>query len=156
MVLIAGMAHGLNASAVNKGYMVFLLPVSEAFGIGRVGGSIVFSLARAGDGPFGAVAGWLIDRFGPKPIFLIGSTMVGVGFLLLSQSENIFVFSVIYLVLITIGSVLAFSNATSASPCCADIRTFIIFHCSSSSCSDICSLKVFINIPRYLFLYSAH
>ena len=114
MVLIAGMAHGLNASAVNKGYMVFLLPVSDAFGIGRVGGSIVFSMARAGDGPIGAVAGWLIDRFGPRPIFFVGSTMTGVGFLLLSRSENIFVFSVIYLVLITVGSVLAFSNATSA------------------------------------------
>ena len=114
MVLLAGIGHGLNASAVNKGYMVFLLPVSEAFGIGRIGGSIVFSLARAGEGPFGAVAGLLIDRFGPKPIFFVGSTMVGVGFLLLGQSENIFAFSVIYLALITVGSVLAFSNATSA------------------------------------------
>ena len=47
MVVLAGMAHGLNAAAVNKGYMVFLLPVSDAFGIGRVGGSNVFSLARA-------------------------------------------------------------------------------------------------------------
>ena len=58
MVVLAGMAHGLNSTAVNKGYMVFLLPVSDAFGIGRIGGSIVFSLARAGEGPFGAVAGW--------------------------------------------------------------------------------------------------
>jgi len=114
MVVLAGMAHGLNSTAVNKGYMVFLLPVSDAFGIGRIGGSIVFSLARAGEGPFGAVAGWLIDRFGPKPIFFVGSTMVGVGFLLLGQSVNIFTFSVIYLTLITVGSVLAFSNATSA------------------------------------------
>ena len=40
--------------------------------------------------------------------------MVGIGFLLLGQSENIFTFSVIYLALITVGSVLAFSNATSA------------------------------------------
>ena len=31
MVVLAGMAHGLNAAAVNKGYMVFLLPVSDAF-----------------------------------------------------------------------------------------------------------------------------
>ena len=114
MVVLAGMAHGLNAAAVNKGYMVFLLPVTDAFGIGRIGGSIVFSLARAGDGPFGAVAGWLIDRFGPKPIFFVGSTMVGIGFLLLGQSENIYTFSVIYIALITVGSVLAFSNATSA------------------------------------------
>ncbi len=55
MVVLAGMAHGLNSTAVNKGYMVFLLPVSDAFGIGRIGGSIVFSWPeqeRAPSGPW--------------------------------------------------------------------------------------------------------
>ena len=114
MVVLAGISSGLSASAANKGYMVFVLPVSEAFGISRTTVSIVFSIARAGNGPMAAASGWLIDKYGPKPIFFIGSTMTGVGFLLLGRSNNILTFSIVYLALITVGSALAFSNATFA------------------------------------------
>ena len=114
MVGLAGITHSINASAFNKGYAVFLLPVIEGLGASRTAVSLVFSLSRSEGGPISPIAGWFIDRFGPKPIFLIGALLSGCGFLLLSQTQNIWTFGLVYLGLITLGSDLAFSNALSA------------------------------------------
>jgi len=114
MVGLAGIAHSINASAFNKGYVVFLLPVAEGLGVSRTAISMVFALSRSEGGPVGPLAGWVIDRFGPKPIFFVGALLSGIGFLLLSRTQNIWTFGLVYLALITVGSDLAFSNSLSA------------------------------------------
>jgi OFA family oxalate/formate antiporter-like MFS transporter len=113
-VSLAGFMHSLNSSAYNKGFVVFLLPVSEGLGVSRAATSLVFSLSRSEGGPVGPIAGWLIDRFGPKPVLFIGIILSGTGFLLLSQAHNIWTFGLVYLAMITVGSDLAFSNSLSA------------------------------------------
>ena len=114
MVSLAGVLHSINSSAYNKGYVVFLLPVSEGLGVSRAAISLVFSLSRSEGGPVSPVAGWVIDRFGPKPVLLIGAALSGIGFLLLARTENIWTFGLVYLGMITLGSDLAFSNSLSA------------------------------------------
>ena len=114
MVAIGGFVHSLNASAFNKGYTVFILPVSESLGVSRATISLVFSLSRSEGGPLSPIAGWLIDRFGPKPLLIFGTAMTGTGFLLLSQTNSILTFGLVYLAVITIGSDLAFSDSLSA------------------------------------------
>jgi MFS family permease len=106
--------HSLNSSAYNKGFVVFLLPVSEGLGVSRAAISLVFSLSRSEGGPIGPITGWLIDRFGPKPVLYIGIALSGIGFLLLSQTNNIWTFGLVYLAMITLGSDMAFSNSLSA------------------------------------------
>ena len=114
MVSLSGFVHSLNASAFTKGYTVFLLPVSEGLGVSRASISLIFSLSRSEGGPIGPIAGWLVDRFGPKPILMLGTAMTGTGFILLSQTNNILTFGLVYLAVITIGSDLAFSNSLQA------------------------------------------
>ena len=114
MVALAGFVHSINSSAYNKGYVIFLLPVAQGLGVSLASISVVFSLARSEGGPVSPVGGWLIDRFGPKPVLFVGTVMSGVGFLLLSRTQNIWTFGLVYLALITLGSDLAFSNALSA------------------------------------------
>jgi MFS family permease len=114
IVSLAGFLHSINSSAFNKGYVVFLIPVSEGLGVSRAAISLVFSMSRSEGGPVGPVAGWLIDRFGPRPVLFIGAMLSGTGFLLLSQTDNIWTFGLVYLAMITLGSDLAFSNALSA------------------------------------------
>ena len=111
---LAGFMHSVNASAYNKGFVFFLLPVSEGLGVSRATISVIFSLSRSEGGPVGPIAGWVIDRFGPKPVLFIGTILSGSGFILLSQTNNIWTFGVVYLGMITLGSDLAFSNSLSA------------------------------------------
>ena len=114
MVGLAGIAHSINASAYNKGFAVFLLPVARGLNVPLAHITWVFALSRSEGGPVSPIAGWLIDRIGPKPIFFVGALLSGTGFLLLSRTQNIWSFGLVYLALITLGSDLAFSNSLSA------------------------------------------
>ena len=113
-VALAGFMHSLNSSAYNKGFVVFLLPVSQSLGASLASTSFVFSLSRSEGGPVGPIAGWLIDRFGPKPVLFVGTLLSGGGFILLALTGNLFTFALVYLGMVTLGSDLAFSNALSA------------------------------------------
>jgi OFA family oxalate/formate antiporter-like MFS transporter len=114
IVSLAGLVQSISSSAYNKGSVVFFLPVSESLGVSRASMSLVFALSKSEGGPIGPVAGWLIDRFGPKPLIFAGTIMAGTGFLLLAQAHSIWTFGLVYLAMITMGSDLAFSNGLSA------------------------------------------
>ena len=81
-VALAGIMHSINSSAYNKGFVIFLLSGSEGLGVSRASISLIFSLSRSEGGPVGPIAGWLIDRFGPKPVLFIGTILSGTGFIL--------------------------------------------------------------------------
>ena len=109
MVGLGAFVTSINKTAVNKGFPVFILPVEQFFGASRAEVSLIFSLARSENGPTGPLAGWLVDKFGPRAMVFTGATMSGVGFLVLGYSPNIWAFAFIYLGIITIGSNLGFS-----------------------------------------------
>ena len=113
-VALAGIMHSINSSAYNKGFVVFLLPVSEGLGVSRASVSLIFALSRSEGGPVGPIAGWVIDRYGPKPVLFIGTILSGTGFILLSQTNSIWTFGLVYLGMITFGSDIAFSSSLSA------------------------------------------
>ena len=62
IVAISGLAHGINSSGYNKGYVVFILPVIESLGVSRATISFIFALSRSEGGPIGPLAGWCYDR----------------------------------------------------------------------------------------------
>jgi MFS family permease len=109
MVTLGAFVTSINKTAVNKGFPVFILPVEEYFGASRATVSFIFSLARSESGPTGPLAGWLVDRFGPRLLIFVGATMSGGGFLLLGQTRSIWAFALIYLGIITVGSNIGFS-----------------------------------------------
>lgn len=111
MVGLGGFVSSLNKTAFNKGFPVFILPVKESFDTSLATVSLVFSLSRSESGPTGPIAGWLIDRYGPRVILFLGAAMSGVGFLLLAQTPNIWAFGLVYLGVITTGSNMGFSYA---------------------------------------------
>ena len=113
MVGLGGFLTSLNKSAVNKGFPVFILPVQEYFGASLATVSLIFSLARAETGPTGPLAGWVVDRFGPKAIIFLGASMAGGGFVLLGQTGSFWAFGAIYLGLVTVGSNIGFSYSMS-------------------------------------------
>ena len=114
MVTLGGFLTSLNKTAVNKGFPVFIIPVGETFGAGQATISFVFALASSAGGPTGPLAGWLIDRYGPKAAVFLGAIMSGVGFLMLGHTPNIWAFALVYLGLVTLGSNIGFSYAMSA------------------------------------------
>jgi MFS family permease len=113
MVGLGGFLSSLNKTAVNKGFPVFVAPVRDGFGASNATVSLIFSLARAESGPTGPMAGWFIDRFGPRLALFVGALMSGGGFLALGYTTSLWAFACIYLLVVTAGANLGFSYALS-------------------------------------------
>src|SRR6266542_3400523 len=114
MVWLGGFLSSLIKTAINKGFPVFVAPVREGFGASNAAVALIFSLARAQSGPTGLLAGWFIDRCGPRRAVLLGALMSGGGFLALGYTTRLWAFGVLYLLVVTVGTDLGFSYALSA------------------------------------------
>src|SRR5262244_4515607 len=114
MVWLGGFLSSLNKTAVNKGFPVFVAPVRDGFGASNAAVALIFSLARAESGPTGLVAGWFIDRFGPRRAVLVGALLSSGGFLALGCTTSLWAFGVLYLLVVTTGANLGFSYALAA------------------------------------------
>src|SRR5215471_13040953 len=114
MVWLGGFLSSLNKTAVNKGFPVFVAPVRDGFGASNAAVAFIFSLARAQSGPTGLLAGWFIDRFGPRLAVVVGALLSGGGFLALGYTTSLWAFAVLYLLVVTTGANLGFSYALAA------------------------------------------
>lgn len=94
------------------GFTIFFLPITQELGLSRAATSLVFSLARAEGAIEGPVAGYLIDRLGPRPVMLAGVILSGVGYMLLAGIDTYYGFLVVYLGVIS----LSFSAGFMHSP----------------------------------------
>src|SRR5688500_17371874 len=70
------------------GFTIFFLPITNELGLSRAATSLVFSLARAEGAIEGPLAGYLIDRFGPRPMMLAGVILSGAGYMLRSEEHT--------------------------------------------------------------------
>ncbi len=84
----------------------YVVEYGATFGWSRGAISWAFGLVRLEAGLLGPVQGWMIDRFGPRPVMRIGAVLFGGGFILLSRIETLWqLFAV--MALVAIGSSLA-------------------------------------------------
>jgi MFS family permease len=103
--ILGGGLHGY-------GFTVFFLPISQDLGLTRAQTSLAFSLARAEGAIEAPLVGYLVDRFGPKPIIVMATVLTGIGYLLLSWVDDYFSFLAIYLGVVS----LAFTAGFVQSP----------------------------------------
>ena len=94
------------------GFTIFFLPITQELGLSRAATSLVFSLARAEGAIEGPLAGYLIDRFGPRPMMLVGVILSGLGYMLLAGIDTYYGFLAVYLGVIS----LSFSAGFMHSP----------------------------------------
>ena len=75
----------------------------QAFGISYASMALVFSLARAEGGMGAPLVGWLVDRFGSRPMVLFGGLFAGLGMVLLSRADTYWQLILFYVGVISIG-----------------------------------------------------
>jgi sugar phosphate permease len=104
------------------GFTIFFLPITNELGLTRAATSLVFSLARAEGAIEGPIAGYLIDRFGPRPMMLAGVLLSGIGYMLLATVNSYYTFLAVYLGVIS----LSFSAGFMHSPMVLATNTWFI------------------------------
>ena len=96
------------------GFSVFFLPIKTALNLSSASTSLIFSLSRAEGAVEGPIAGYLIDKFGPRIMLTIGAFIVAIGYILLSQVNSFLWFLTIYLGIISLAFNATFSGSTMA------------------------------------------
>ena len=89
--------------SISQGFPRFLLPIESSLGLTRDQMSLVFSLARAEGSVAGPAVGWLVDRFGARPMVFAGSITVGIGVILLSQVNSYWMLLLLFAGVISLG-----------------------------------------------------
>jgi len=111
MVAASAAVRLLGAGLHSYGFTVFFLPLSQELNLSRTATSFAFSLARAEGAIEGPIVGHLLDRYGPRAIMLTAVTLMGVGYILLSQVESYIAFVIVYTVLISLAHSGGFMHA---------------------------------------------
>ena len=93
------------------GFTVYFLPISRDLGLSRAATSLAFSLARAEGAIEGPVVGYLVDRFGSRPIIATAALFAGVGYILLSWVNSYPSFLVVYLGVISLAFTAGFVHS---------------------------------------------
>lgn len=85
------------------GLSLFYKRLTDYFGWGRTALAGAVSLSRLEAGFLGGIEGFLVDRFGPRIMILLGVIITGAGMVLLSRINTILAFYVIFILLVTAG-----------------------------------------------------
>jgi sugar phosphate permease len=78
------------------GHGAILDPLRAQYGWSKGVLSTAITMYFAISGAMGMIVGRFIDRYGPKPVLIFGSSTIGLGFILLSQVTEIWQFFMVY------------------------------------------------------------
>ena len=116
MVAIGSAVRVLGGGLHYYGSTLFFLPVSQQLGLSRAATSVVFSLSRAQGALEGPLAGYIIDRHGPRPVMLAAMLFTGVGYMALSGVHSFTALLLVYIGLISLSYQAGVMDATMAIP----------------------------------------
>ena len=89
----------LSIVPVFHGMTAWFVVLEQKFGWSRTQLSVAFSLARVEGGVMGPLEGLLVDRLGPRRMVLIGLLIMGGGFLLFSQVQELWQFYAVFVLM---------------------------------------------------------
>lgn len=97
MITAAGFViWGIGWGTFTPAFSVFFKPLLVEFGWSRADTSLAYALAFLVQAGFAIVIGWLTDRLGPKMIVSVLGSSLGMCYLLISQIDALWQFTLIY------------------------------------------------------------
>ncbi|HEY6200889.1 MAG TPA: MFS transporter [Candidatus Binatia bacterium] len=111
MIAVGSALRVLGGGLYYYGFSVFFLPLSQDLGLNRAATSLVFSLARAQGALEGPVAGYFMDRYGPRPLIIMAICLTGIGHMILSGVHSYAMLIVVYMGLVSLSFHAGFMDA---------------------------------------------
>jgi len=114
IAISAAVVHLYAGGSFFYGFTAFFTPIRETFGWSYAATSFAYVLQRLEGGILAPIAGYLVDKVGPRRIMLIGLSIAGLGFILFSRINSLMTFYGAFLVVATGMSLGVFSATTTA------------------------------------------
>ena len=103
VVAVACLQGMFGNGAISTGFPRFFEPIRADLGISYAAMSLVFSLARAEGGLGAPLVGWLVDKFGSRPMILFGGLTAGIGLMLLSFAREYWQLVFLFVGVVSVG-----------------------------------------------------
>lgn len=113
VVAAGSIIQSLHGSLLIHGFSAYFIFLQEEFGWGRAVVAAGFAFTRIESAILGPFQGWLVDKFGARPIALIGLSLFGGGFLLFSRVNSLPVYFMSFLVMAVGASLGGFISITA-------------------------------------------
>lgn len=97
-----------DSATFGYGLSVFYKRIIDDFGWTRAQVAGAISLSTLEGGMLGGVGGLLVDRFGPRPVMIVGVTFMSLGLVMLSRVTTLFQFYLVLMGLVAVGHSLSF------------------------------------------------
>jgi MFS family permease len=114
IVIIGCIFDAVKGGTFNSGFTLYFLPILNELQLSRAATSLPFSLAKLEAAVEGPLVGFLIDRIDLRVIMVVGTTLAGLGFVLLSYTHSYVMFLLVFMGLLTMGFQAGFNHATIA------------------------------------------
>src|SRR6266540_835429 len=114
IVAIGCFQDAVKGGLFNTGFSLYFLPVLNELHLSRAATSLPFSLAKLEAALEGPLVGYLIDRFDVRVMLVIGTTLAGLGFMLLSFTQSYIFFVLVFIGPLSVGFQAGFNQATMA------------------------------------------
>ena len=112
--IIGCVQDAVKGGTFNTGFTLYFLPILTELHLSRAATSLPFSLAKLESAIEGPLVGYLIDRFDVRVMLVIGTTLAGLGFILLSFTQSYLVFVLVFMGPMSLGFQAGFNQATMA------------------------------------------
>ncbi len=103
VVAMACLQGMIGNGAISTGFPRFFEPIRGDLGISYASMSLVFSLARAEGGMGAPLVGWLVDKFGGRPMILFGGLTAGIGLMLLAFTREYWQLVLLFVGVVSVG-----------------------------------------------------
>src|SRR5256712_3118750 len=114
IVIIGCIQDAVKGGTFNRGFTLYFLPVLTELHLSRAATSLPFSLAKLESALEGPLVGYLIDRFDVRVMLVVGTTLAGLGFVLLSFTHSYVLFVLVFIGPLSVGFQAGFNQATMA------------------------------------------
>lgn len=111
MIAVGATLRILGGGLYFYGFSVFFLPLSQDLSLSRASTSLVFSLARAQGAFEGPIAGYFMDRYGPRPLMIMALIMTSIGHMLLSNVTSYVMLLIVYMGVVSLSFHAGFMDA---------------------------------------------
>ena len=100
VIVVSGAGSmALGSALLFHAFGAYVVLLQDEFSWSRTTLALAFAMQRVESGLLGPVDGWLVDRFGPRKMMLVGVVIFGIGFMIFSQLQTLFGFYVAFLVM---------------------------------------------------------
>ena len=96
LVGVSGSVMVISTTPMFHAMGLWFVALEHHFKWNRTQLSLAFALTRIEGGILGPIEGYLVDRFGARRLVFIGMTIMGIGWILFSQIQNISVFGWVF------------------------------------------------------------